>query len=81
MDHYSSNPPESIYGDFDIVFCSNLLFYYKPDLRRFIIRKMEKSMSAMGYLVTGEAEKAFIEKAGKLEMLIPSTVIFQTNKR
>jgi len=81
MDDFSANPPESIYGDFDIVFCSNLLFYYKPDLRRFIINKMRASMSDMGYLVTGEAEKAFLEKEGKLEMLIPSTPIFQTNKR
>jgi len=81
MDDFSSNPPESIYGDFDIVFCSNLLFYYKPDLRRFIINKMRASMSDMGYLVTGEAEKAFMEKAGSLEMLIPSTPIFQSNKR
>lgn len=80
MDQYSSNPPESIYGDFDIVFCSNLLFYYKPELRRLIIKKMKKSMSTMGYLVTGEAERAFLEKEEKLEMVIPSTTVFQVNK-
>ncbi|WP_050740085.1 CheR family methyltransferase [Acetobacterium bakii] len=81
MDKYSANPPESIFGDFDIVFCSNLLFYYRPELRRLIIRKMENSMSVMGYLITGEAEKAFMQKEGKLEMLIPATAVFQTNKR
>lgn len=80
LDQFAGNPPESIYGDFDIVFCSNLLFYYKADVRDFIIKKMKKSMSAMGYLVTGEAERTFIENDDKMKMIVPAAAVFQTSK-
>lgn len=54
LDKHSANPPESIYGDFDIVFCSNLLFYYRSDIRQFILQKVHRSLSERGYLITGE---------------------------
>lgn len=81
LEESSSNPPESIYGDFDIVFCSNLLFYYKPDIQRFILRKVQQSMSAIGYLVTGEAERIFVNKVESLVMIAPPAAVFQIKKR
>ena len=80
LDKFSANPPESIYGDFDIVFCCNLLFYYKPDFQHFILQKVQQSMSAMGYLVTGEAERAFVEKIDRLQMVAPPAAVFQIKK-
>ena len=80
LDQSSANPPESIYGDFDIVFCSNLLFYYKPDIRHSILQKVQHSMSGMGYLVTGEAERAFVEKIDRLQLVAPPAAIFQIKK-
>lgn len=77
LDKFSANPPGSIYGDFDIVFCSNLLFYYKPDIRHFILQKVQQSMSENGYLVTGEAERGLVEKIGRLQMVAPPAAIFQ----
>lgn len=77
LDKFSSNPPESIYGDFDIVFCSNLLFYYKPDIRNFILQKLQKSIAMNGYLVTGEAEKALVDKIDKLQMVATPAAVFQ----
>jgi len=81
LDKATVNPPESIYGDFDIVMCSNLLFYYKPDLQQVIINKIQQAMTATGYLVTGEAEKRIVENESKLQTLLTSTAIFRNNVR
>jgi chemotaxis methyl-accepting protein methylase len=40
-----SSPPTSIFGDFDLVACSNLLFYYKPEFQKKIIHKATKCLS------------------------------------
>lgn len=81
LDLSTSNPPESIYGDFDIVMCCNLLIYYKPDLQQLIINKLRKAMSTTGYLVTGEAEKSLVENVSKLKMIDVPAAVFKGNKR
>lgn len=80
LDPYSINPPDSIFGDFDIIFCCNLLFYYRTDVRRAIIKKLKRSLSAQGYLVTGEAEAIFMGKDEELKMISSSAAIFQMSK-
>ena len=50
-------PPVSIFGDFDIVVCANLLFYYKPEYRKTILQKATNCMAAGGYLITSESER------------------------
>ena len=50
-------PATSIYGDFDLVFCANLLYYYKPFYQKKILDKMSLSLSEGGYVVTGEIER------------------------
>jgi len=50
-------PPTSIFGGFDLIFCSNVLFYYKPEIRKKIIDKLGKSLSTQGYLITSETER------------------------
>ncbi|MHB1154341.1 MAG: CheR family methyltransferase [Eubacteriales bacterium] len=77
LDPSSVNPSDSIYGDFDIVFCSNLLFYYQPVIQRFILNKLIKSMSSVGYLISGDTERIMIEKATKLQMITPYTSVFK----
>lgn len=81
LDRSTTIPPESIYGDFDIVMCSNLLFYYKPNFRQEIIKKITQAMSDTGYLVTSESEKTLIEHATKLQAAATSTAIFKNNLR
>lgn len=73
-------PPSSIFGEFDIVFCSNLLFYYKPKHRLSIVEKITKCISAETYLVTGEAERETLSGYGFREV-IPYSAIFQMNKK
>ncbi len=71
-----SSPPTSIFGDFDLVVCSNLLFYYKPEYQRKIIHKATKSLSSKGYLITGETERDILVQSGFQEVY-PQTGIFK----
>ena len=72
LDRSSSNPPESIYGDFDIIFCSNLLFYYSPSQREYILHKLRNALSDTGYLITDSAVKS-----GHMKECCPQAHIFQ----
>jgi chemotaxis methyl-accepting protein methylase len=60
LDEGHASPPGCIFGDFDIIFCSNLLFYYRPDIKQTIIKKLARSLAPDGRLVTGETERDLI---------------------
>lgn len=80
LDDHSVCPAASIYGDFDLVFCGNLLFYYRPEIRRAILTKLYRTLSPNGYLVTGEAERDFVEdQEGYRAVAAPSSVFQKTN--
>jgi chemotaxis methyl-accepting protein methylase len=81
LDERSTSPPGSIYGDFDLIFCSNLLFYYKPDTQRYIMKKLCNALSHGGYLVTGEAERAIVERINLQEISPMCAVYRKTNER
>jgi len=81
LDKHSVSPPASIYGDFDLVLCSNLLFYYKPEVREIILDKVYRSLSPNGYLVTGEAERDMLTGRKGLRAVAPPAAIFQKTGR
>ena len=60
LEEASSAPPASIFGDFDLVMCSNLLFYYKPEFQKVILEKFSRSIREGGFLITGEAETGIV---------------------
>jgi chemotaxis methyl-accepting protein methylase len=74
------NPPGSIFGDFDMIVCCNLLFYYRMDVRQQIINKFKRSLSDKGFLITGEAESIFVGKDSDLKMIDSGSTIFQLNR-
>ncbi|NCB74522.1 MAG: hypothetical protein EOM51_07255 [Clostridia bacterium] len=76
LDKSTSSPQESIFGNFDLVICSNLLFYYQEKYQRFILKKLINSLDESGYLVTGEAERHSVTKIGGLLMVSPPSHIF-----
>jgi len=76
FDDNFSSPPTSIFGDFDLIFCANLLFYYKPEYQNKIIRKVTNCLSKNGYLITGETEREILTHSG-LHEVYPQTAIFQ----
>jgi chemotaxis methyl-accepting protein methylase len=71
-----SCPVTSIFGDFDIVFCSNLLFYYKPKFQKKILEKLSGSLTTDGYLITGETEREILFQLNYNEVY-PHSAIFQ----
>jgi len=77
LDERLGCPSESIYGDFDMVLCGNLLFYYRPEIRQFILNKICKCLSAGGYLVTGEAEREIVAQHDCFRAIVPPTAVFQ----
>lgn len=71
-----NSPPVSIYGNFDIIMCSNLLFYYKEKIRTAIISKLVKSLSCGSFLVTGEAEISIFDSIPGLRRYSPLVPVF-----
>jgi len=56
LDDTTVVPPMSIYGNFDLVLCRNLIIYYDRQLQNEIIKKVDNSLSINGFLVLGDAE-------------------------
>lgn len=73
-------PIESIYGDFDLIFCCNILFYYNEENRQIILNKIKNCIAENGYLITGETEKEIVKKA-EFNNGFSSTAIFQQNNK
>ena len=61
LDSNTSSPPSGIFGGYDVVICSNLLIYYKPEIQKTILKKLYNSISAGGYLLVDESEKSIVK--------------------
>ncbi len=70
-------PPESVFGDFDIILCRNVLIYYQPGYQAKIFYKLHRSLSPGGYLVLGETESLPEAYAGKFRELHRIARIYQ----
>jgi len=69
-----SCPPTSVYGNFDLVFCSNLLFYYKPEYRQVILEKTGNCLAPDGYLITGDSEREILKGHNYKEVFLNSGI-------
>jgi chemotaxis methyl-accepting protein methylase len=74
FDNKTISPPTSIFGDFDLIVCANLLFYYKQEFRKKIIQKTENCLSKGGYLVTSETERDILMKNNYQEVFQQSAI-------
>lgn len=82
LDKDTLNPPNSIFGRFDIIFCRNLLIYYNKEVQRYIIDKLKKAIRENGYLITGEAEMSAVEKiSGYVRCSIETAVLKENNAK
>ena len=81
LDDNSIYPPDSIYGSFDIVFCSNVLIYFREAVRKTIIDRLRRSLSAGGLLILGESERAFVRNDENMRPYTPITAIFRKSGR
>jgi len=76
LDIHTKSPPASIFGSFDLIFCSNLLIYYNARAREQIMKKMKNNLANGGFLITSDAEKEIIERH-KLHEVYPPAPVFQ----
>ena len=72
----TTSPPESIFGSFDLIYCSNLFIYYNEEHRNNILRKLLKNLNRKGILITGDAEKEMISSPF-LQEISPPAALFQ----
>lgn len=56
LDEKSYAPSESVFGDFDLVLCRNVLIYFNQDYQDKIFAKLNKALTKGGILILGEAE-------------------------
>ncbi|MHB1462309.1 MAG: CheR family methyltransferase [Armatimonadota bacterium] len=77
LDGNTSTPPASIFGDFDLVLCSNVLLYYRLDMQYVILNKLRQGMLPSGYLVTDEAARRSVESAGGFRAIAPPAMIYR----
>jgi chemotaxis methyl-accepting protein methylase len=73
-------PPASIYGDFDLVLCCNLLFYYRPQIQQRILANLRHCLAPRGWLVVGKAERQLVEHAGGMRAVVPYASVFQNQR-
>ncbi len=78
LDSTRAVPPTCIFGDFDLVFLSNLLFYYKPELQHKMLEKAKNAVAKNGFLITGETEREILLKNNFRE-IYPQSGIFQSD--
>ncbi len=57
LDKKTSSPPESVFGNFDLILCRNVLIYFHAKHQQIIFDKLYRSLAKGGYLVLGEAEE------------------------
>lgn len=49
-------PPQSIFSNFDLILCRNVLIYFSKDLQEKVLNNFETALNEEGYLVLGESE-------------------------
>ena len=69
-------PPTSIYGDFHLVLCRNVLRYYRLEVRGGMLDKLHRCLVPGGYLVIGETERLIAAQAGGFHPVVPSVALF-----
>lgn len=80
LDNMTSYPQESIFGSFDLVICSNLLFYYNINNQEQILGKLVNAMDEDGFLITGETEKQIVSRFNHLYLSVPPSPIFKKRR-
>lgn len=65
-------PPFAVQGRFDIIFCRNVLFYFRPEKQRAVVEALSAHLSPEGVLFTGHAESS-AARTPYLEAVAPST--------
>lgn len=77
LDKKSASPYQSIYGGFDLILCSNVLFYYKEKIQKNIIQKLVNALDINGYLISGDVEKQTVAHYSGMQSVVAPSPIFK----
>jgi len=72
-------PQASIFGDFDLILCCNLLIYYRAKTQNAILDRFEGCLASGGILITGEAEHG-LAMARHYREVCPPAPVFRLNR-
>ncbi len=76
----TSVPTESIFGDFDLVLCRNVLIYLVEEQQSLVFSKLYRSLAAGGYLVLGESESLNDNLRARLSIVDRKNRIYQKRR-
>lgn len=76
----TSVPTESIFGDFDLVLCRNVLIYLVEEQQGLVFSKLYRSLAAGGYLVLGESESLNDNLRARLSIVDRKNRIYQKRR-
>lgn len=77
LDKKHGVPPESVFGNFDLVLCRNLLIYFNIEYQEIIFEKLYHSLANHGYLILGEAELPTIKFRHHFNRIFNFSPIYQ----
>ncbi len=73
----TDSPAESVFGEFDLIFCRNVLIYFNRDLQLRVLSKFLRSLVPGGYLVLGSSETLTEEIAPWFKVVDSHNKIYQ----
>lgn len=79
LDIDTISPPDSIFGDFDIIMCSNLLYYYNNETRNKIFSKLIACGNNSSYYLTSEVERDYFFQKNFVEVYSQSAIFQKPN--
>jgi len=70
-------PRESLFGDFDIIFCRNVIIYFNNELQERVLTRLSHALAPGGYLVLGMTETLLGCARNMLETVDKKHMIFR----
>ncbi len=80
LDEKHSVPPASVFGDFDLILCRNVLIYFDADYQTRIFEKLRNALNLDGYLMLGEVEIPPAERAAEFHRMNSMCKIYRKIK-
>lgn len=76
LDNGSIAPSQSIFGDFDVILCCNVLLYFNGDSQKLIIDKLFKALNDRGFIVVGDEETSILKLSNRFAPVFPQSSVY-----
>jgi len=73
-------PKESVFGEFDIILCRNVLIYFNAELQNRVMHKFVRSLNSAGYLILGDAERLDVEISSRFQVVDSRNKIYKKRR-